>query len=80
MSEERKKRSYWGPGLTLEEVRQGLVSEIEEVIGWLEVREGSGVFKDPGLDLTKMHRMHVVARQFIIDRGYDPYSMRETVV
>lgn len=80
MSEERKKQFFWGPGLTLEEVRQGLVSEIEEVIGWLEAREGSGAFKDPGLDLTEMHRMHVVARQFIIDRGDDPYSMRETVL
>lgn len=74
LSEQKKKGWYWGPGLSLEEVREGLVSEIEEVIGWLKVRKGSGVFKDLALDVRELHYMHVLARQIIIQQDNVPYS------
>ena len=57
MSEKDKKWFFWGPRLNLEAARQGLVREIEELIGWLEVRKGSGMFKDPRLDLTELYYM-----------------------
>ena len=74
MSEQENRSRYWGPGLSLEEVREGLVSEIEEVIGWLKVRKGSGVFKDPALDVRELHNMHILARQIILQQGKFLYS------
>ena len=54
--------------MTLQEARQGLLNEIEEVIGWVKVRKDSWVFKDPELDLTEMYYMYALARQFIIEQ------------
>lgn len=75
MSEEERRGWYWGPGMTLEEAREGLAGEIGEVIGWLEDRKGSGVFQDPTLDQRLgLHHMHAVRRGFIIDWANIPYS------
>lgn len=46
----------------MEEVREGLVGEIEEIIGWLGDRASCGEFRDPGLDIREGHYMHVLAR------------------
>ena len=74
MSEQEKRGCYWWPGLSLEETREGLVSEIEEVIGWLKCRKGSGVFNDPALDVRELHYMHVLARLIIIQHWGIPYT------
>lgn len=74
MSEQKKRRWYWGPGLPLEEAREGLVSDIEEVIGCLKSRKGSAVFKDPALDVRELHYMHVLDRQIITQQWNIPYT------
>lgn len=75
MSEERERqRMWWEIKLRFEEARKGVVEEIAEVIGWLETKKGSGVFKDPTLDLREPHHMHAVWRGFIIEWGNVPYS------
>lgn len=52
---------YNAPGLTWEEVREGLVREIEVVIRWLGDRERCKEFRCLGLDNREGHYMHMLA-------------------